>query len=72
MVTTCEGPLEVEIVMALIRLRDDITGRVKLGEDWGPLIVDSRAKVEQLVNEFFKAKLLGIPEVQEFLDSLER
>jgi hypothetical protein len=66
----CEGPLEVEIVMALIRLRDDITGRVKLGEDWGPLIVDSRAKVEQLVNEFFKAKLLGIPEVREFLDSL--
>jgi hypothetical protein len=71
-VTTCEGPLEVEIVMALIRLRDDITGRVKLGEDWGALIVDSRAKVEQLVNEFFKAKLLGIPEVREFLDSLAR
>ncbi len=66
----CEGPLEVEIVMALIRLRDDITGRVDLGKDWGPLIADSRAKVEQLVNEFFKAKLLGIPEVQEFLDSL--
>ncbi len=70
-VTTCEGPLEVEIVMALIRLRDDITGLVDLGEDWGTLVVDSRAKVEQLVNEFFKAKLLGIPEVQEFLDSLE-
>jgi len=68
----CEGPLEVDIVMALIRLRDDITGRVELGEDWGPLIVDSRAKVEQLVNEFFKAKLLGIPEVEEFLDSLDR
>jgi hypothetical protein len=71
-VTTCEGPLEVEIVMALIRLRDDITGLVDLGEDWGPLIVDSRTKVEQLVNEFFKVKLLGIPEVQEFLDSLDQ
>ncbi|RLC62220.1 MAG: hypothetical protein DRI80_06865, partial [Chloroflexota bacterium] len=59
-----------EIVMALIRLRDDITGRVDLGEDWAALIADSRAKVEQLVNEFFKAKLLGIPEVQEFLDEL--
>ena len=56
--------------MALIRLRDDITGRVDLGEDWAALIADSRAKVEQLVNEFFKVKLLGIPEVQEFLDSL--
>jgi len=70
-VETCEGPLETEIVMALIRLRDDVTGRVDLGEDWSPLIADSRAKVEGLVNEFFKAKLLGIPEVEEFLDSLE-
>ena len=69
-VTICEGPLEVEIVMALIRLRDDVTGLVDLGEDWGPLVADSRAKVEQLVNEFFQAKLLGIPEVREFLDSL--
>jgi len=69
-VETCEGPLETEIVMALIRLRDDITGRVDLGEDWAPLIAASRAKVEGLVNEFFEAKLLGIPEVQEFLDEL--
>jgi hypothetical protein len=69
-VECCEGPLETEIVMALIRLRDDITGRVDLGDDWDTLITDSRAKVEQLVNEFFKAKLVGIPEVQEFLDSL--
>ena len=55
----------------LAAVADDITGRVELGEDWAPLIADSRAKVEDLVNEFFKAKLLGIPEVQEFLNSLE-
>jgi hypothetical protein len=71
-IETTEGPMETEIVMALIRLRDDITGRVQLGEDWGALIADSRAKVEELVNEFFKDKLLGIPEVKEFLDSLEK
>ncbi len=70
-VEVCEGPLETEIVMALIRLRDDITGRVDLGDDWGTLITKSRSKTEQLVNEFFKVKLLGIPEVPEFLDSLE-
>jgi len=69
-VEVCEGPLETEIVMALIRLRDDITGRMDLGDGWDELIADSRSKVEGLVNEFFKAKLLGIPEVQEFLDSL--
>ncbi len=68
---TTEGPMESEIVMALIRLRDDITGRIDLGDGWNELIADSRAKVEGLVNEFFKAKLLAIPEVEEFLDSLE-
>jgi hypothetical protein len=70
-VEICEGPLETEIVMALIRLRDDITGRVDLGDDWDALIVKSRAKTEELVNKFFEAKLLGIPEAREFLDSLE-
>ena len=70
-IETCEGPLETEIVMSLIRLRDDITGRVDLGEDWSTLITDSRSKAEELVNKFFKEKLLGIPEVREFLDSLQ-
>ncbi len=71
-IEVCEGPLETEIVMALIRLRDDITGRVDLNaDDWDALIVGSRAKTEELVNKFFKEKLLGIPDVREFLDSLE-
>jgi hypothetical protein len=69
---TTEGPIESEIVMALVRLRDNLTGRTDLGEGWSVLIDDSRDKVEGLVNEFFKAKLLGIPEVKEFLDSLEK
>jgi hypothetical protein len=68
---TTEGPQETEVVMALIKLRDDITGRVDLGEEWAPLIADSRATVEGLVNDFFKEKLLGIPDVREFLDSIE-
>jgi len=68
---TTEGPMESEIVMALVRLRDDLTGRTDLGDGWSELIADSRDKVESLVNEFFKAKLMGIPEVKEFLDSLE-
>jgi len=71
-VEVTEGPLESQIVMGLIRLRDDITGRVGLGsEEWDALIADSREKVEKLVNVFFKEKLLGIDEVRAFLDSLE-
>ena len=71
-VEVCEGPLETEIVMALIRLRDDITGRTDLGAGWDTLIAKSRSKTEELVNKFFEAKLLGIPEAREFLDSLEK
>ena len=70
-VETTEGPQETEVVMALIKLRDDITGRVDLGADWAPLIADSRATVEGLVNDFFKEKLHAIPDVQEFLESIE-
>jgi len=67
----CEGPRETEVVMALIRLRDDITGWSELGEGWDATISDSQARLETLVNEYFKAKLLAIPDVAEFLDTLE-
>ena len=70
-VETCEGPLETEIVMALIQMRDNITGRIELGDGWSTLITATRDKVEELVNEFFKARLMGIPEVVEFLDAME-
>ena len=67
----CDGPMETEVVMALLRLRDDITGWEELAENRDKVIGDSRARVEEVVNEFFGAKLLGIPEVREFLESLE-
>jgi hypothetical protein len=62
--------MESEIVMALLRLRDDITGWMALGDDRGALISDSRDSVERLVNEFFKEKLLAIPQSREFLNRL--
>jgi len=69
-VECCEGPMESEIVMALIRLRDDVTGWMALGDDRGPFISDSRGKVEDLVNVYFKDKLLGIPDARDFIEAL--
>jgi hypothetical protein len=69
-VECCEGPMESEIVMALIRLRDDITGWMKLGEDRGPFISESRLKVERLVNVYFKEKLYAIPDARDFIEEL--
>ena len=70
-VDCCEGPMESEIVLALLRLRDDVTGWMKLGEDRGDLISDSRLKVESLVNKFFREKLLSIPDARDFIQALD-
>ena len=69
-VDTTEGPMESEIVSALLRLRDDVTGWMELGEERGEFIADSRDKVESLVNKYFKEKLLAIPDAREFIGAL--
>jgi hypothetical protein len=69
-VETVEGPMESEIVMALLRLRDDITGWTELGDDRDAVITESQRKLKRLVNAYFKEKLLGIPQAQEFLEGL--
>jgi hypothetical protein len=71
-IDTTEGPQETEIVMALLRLRDDVTGLKDMPpEEWSRLIADSRATVEGMVNDYFREKLSGIPEVTTFLEDLE-
>ncbi len=66
-----EGPRETEIVMALLRLRDDVTGLRDIPpQEWDRIIADSRATVEEMVNDYFREKLLVIPEVVEFLAQL--
>jgi hypothetical protein len=69
-VDTVEGPMESEIVMALLRLRDDITGWTELGDDRDVVITESQRKLKGLVNAYFKDKLLGIPQAQVFLEEL--
>ena len=70
-VSCCEGPEETELVMALLRLRDDVTGLKDMDpSEWSGLIADSRAKVEEMVNAYFRDRLLGIPEVVQFLEQL--
>lgn len=65
-----EGPMESELVMALLRLRDDVTGWEELGSDRRAVVTDSQRKVKELVDAYFREKLLGIREAQEFLEEL--
>lgn len=71
-VDALEGPKETEMVMALLRLRDDITGRRELGQEWSTVMDQSRAALAELVNAFFEEKLMAIPEVKAYIDELEK
>jgi hypothetical protein len=65
-----EGPLETELVMSLIRLRDDVTGRTDLGAAWGDMLNAMQSHIDSLVNQYFMERLRGIPQVRQYLDSL--
>ncbi|MGC8958875.1 MAG: hypothetical protein ACP5OO_03700 [Chloroflexia bacterium] len=71
-VETLEGPQETELVMALLRLRDDLSGRRALGEEWDAVMERSRSEVAALVNRFFEEKLMAIPEVRAYIEGLEQ
>jgi hypothetical protein len=69
--SAAEGSVETDLVMALIRLRDDVTGRKSLGSGWESTLREMQADIDQLVNQFFEARLRAIPEVNDYLDGLE-
>jgi hypothetical protein len=65
-----EGPLEERIVMALLRLRDGVTGWTELGDARAGLLHASRDDVAELVNEYFRARLMAMPEVAAYVEQL--
>lgn len=69
-VRVCEGPAEEDIVDALLKLRDDLSGRRELGDERDELLSASYHRVGGLVNEYFESRLLLLPEIVEYLDSL--
>jgi hypothetical protein len=69
--SAAEGPLETDLVMALIRLRDDVTGRKSLGSGWESTLREMQRDINTLVNQFFEERLRAIPAVNDYLDSLE-
>jgi hypothetical protein len=65
-----EGVLEAELVNALLKLRDDVTGRRDLGASRDALLRESEQLVTDAVNTFFRDRLLLMPEVRFYLESL--
>jgi hypothetical protein len=69
-VRVCEGPREEQIVSALLKLRDDLSGRRLLGEERGQVLAASYLQVGELVNEHFHERLSLMPEIVVYLNSL--
>jgi hypothetical protein len=69
-VRVCEGPEEEELVDALLRLRDDLTGRRSLGSERQVLLRTSCMRVGALVNHYFEERLFLLPEILEYVDAL--
>jgi hypothetical protein len=65
-----EGPVETDLVMNLLRLRDDITGRKALGHEWEGTLRQMQADINGLVNQYFEERLLAIPQVREYMEAL--
>jgi hypothetical protein len=69
-VRVAEGPTEEQIVDALLRLRDDLSGRRSLGEQRREVVAASYRHVGDLVNRFFEERLLVMPEIVKYLETL--
>ena len=65
-----EGPVEEKVVDALLKLRDDLSGRGDLGESRDRLLSESHHLVVDLVNQFFQERLYLMPEIVAYIDSI--
>jgi hypothetical protein len=70
-VRVCEGPVEERIVDALLKLRDDLSGRRALGARREELLAESGRLVGELVNEYFQERLYLMPEIRLYVDALD-
>ena len=69
--SAAEGPVETELVMSLIHLRDDVTGRKKLlGGEWENTLREMQADIDLLVNHYFEERLRAIPQLEAYLVAL--
>lgn len=69
-VRVCEGPEEEQIVDALLKLRDDLSGRRVLGDERDALLESSYRQTGNLVNVYFRDRLTLMPEIVAYIESL--
>ncbi len=65
-----DGEEEAQLLSALGELRVAAIGAGKDDDDWGPMVAQVRSQAAEVVNEFFRTRLLAHARVKEILDSL--
>jgi hypothetical protein len=61
-----------KMIVALNRLRSEVDSRASAAQDWAVLLMDVRSRCSEIVNEFFRVRLLGYPPIQKFVASLKQ
>jgi hypothetical protein len=66
------GGAAADLVMELIRLRDVVLGHAAPGTTWAEGLRASRARCGEMVSEYFRSRLFGLPRIVELVAELNR
>ena len=66
------GAAAADLVMELIRLRDVVLGHAVSGTTWAEGLRASRARCSEMVSEYFRSRLFGLPRIAELVAELNR
>ncbi|CAN5820772.1 hypothetical protein BH24CHL5_BH24CHL5_07720 [soil metagenome] len=69
-ISALEGPEEGKVVSQLLRLRDELSGRLPAAGEGGN--AGLRAEAMAAVNGYFHKRLLALPAIAEYLDEIAR
>ena len=69
-VEAAEGAQEADLVMELIRLRDVVIGRIPAGREWNVILQDVRKRCSEMVSEYFRVRLFGLPRIADYVNKL--
>jgi hypothetical protein len=65
-----DGPDEAELVQALGQLRDQLIAGRPAGTNWEADLQRVQARCRTLVNEYFRLRLFGLPQIADFVAGL--
>jgi hypothetical protein len=65
------GSAADKMIAELIRLRGEVEDHSSPAQDWETLLTDVRSRCSEIVNEFFRVRLLSFPPIQKFMAALK-